>query len=110
MVFDNTFICKVTGKSYLVRAQLDCESINLIDLITCSKCLEQCVGSAVKFKSRFCIPKSDIKTKKERCGSVRHFNSQCYHDTNPFQYLKVQRIEQVDSNISERIEDVLWAR
>ena len=28
--------------------------------------------------------KSNIKTKKERCGSVRHFNSKCYHDINPF--------------------------
>ena len=110
MVFDNTFICTVTCKSYLVRAQLDCESINVIDLIISSKCLEQYVGSAVKFKTRFCIPKSDIKTKKGRSGSVRNFNSQCYHYTNPFQYLKVQRIEQVDSNISESIEDVLWDR
>ena len=54
--------------------------------------------------------KSNIKTKKERCGSVRHFNSKCYHDTNHFQYLKVQLIEQIESNSSENIEDVLWDR
>ena len=30
------------------------------------KCLEQYVGSAIKFKSRFRIHKSDIKTKKGR--------------------------------------------
>ena len=64
--------------------------------------------SAIKFKTRFRIHKSDIKTKKEKCGSARHFNSKCYHDTNPFQYLKVQLIEQVQSNSSENIEDVLW--
>ena len=110
MVFDNTFICTVTGKSYFIRGQLNCESINVIYLITCSKCLEQYVGSAVKFKTRFRIHKSDIKTKKERCGSARHFNRKCYHDTNPFQYVQVQLIEQIESNSSENIEDVLWDR
>ena len=110
MVFDNTFICTVTGKSYFIRGQLNCESINVIYLITCSKCLEQYVGSAVKFKTRFRIHKSDIKTYKKRCGSARHFNCKCYHDTYPFQYLKGQLIEQVKSNGSENIEDVLWHR
>ena len=85
MIFDNTFICTVTGKSYFIRGQLNCESIDVIYFITCSKCIEQYVGSAVKFKTRFQIHKSYIKTKKERCGNARHFNSECYHDTNPFQ-------------------------
>ena len=110
MIFDNTFIFTVTGKSYSITGQLKCESINVVYLITCSKCLEQYIGSAVKFKTRFRIHKSDIKTKKERCGSARHFNSKCYHDTNPFQYLKVRLIEQVESNSLENIEDVLWDR
>ena len=108
MIFDNTFTCTVTGNSYFLRGQLNCESINVIYLITCSKCLEQYVGSAVKFKTRFRIHKSDIKTKKERCGS--DFNSRCYHDINPFQYLKVQLIEQVHFNDLENIEDILWDR
>ena len=110
MIFDNTFNCTVTGKSYFIRGQLNCESIYVIYLITCYKFLEQYVGSAVKFKTRFRIHKSDIKTKKERCGSARHFNSKCYHDTNHFQYLKIQLIEQVQSNSLENIKDVLWDR
>ena len=68
---------------------------------------KQYAGSAVKFKTRFRIHISDIKTEKERCRSARHFNSKRYHDTNPFQYLKVQLIEQVQSNNLEHIEDVL---
>ena len=107
MIFDNTFICRVTGKSYFIRGQLNCERINVIYSKTCSKYLEQYAGSAVKFKTRFRIHKSDIKTEKERCRSARHFNSKSYHDTNPFQYLKLQLIEQVQSNNSEHIEDVL---
>ena len=34
-----------------------------------------------KFETRFGFYKCDIKTKKERCGSSRHFNKRC-HDTN----------------------------
>ena len=34
----------------------------------------------------------------------------CYHDTNPFQYLKVLLIEQVQSNNLKNIKDVLWDR
>ena len=110
IIFDNTFLCAVTGKPYFIQGQLNWESINVIYLITCSKCFEHYVGSAVKFKTRFCIHKSDIKTKKERCGSARHFNSKCYDDTNSFQYLKVQLIEQVQSNNLQNIEDVLLDR
>ena len=65
MIFDHSFNCTATGKSYFIRGQLNCESINVIYVITCSKFLEQYVGSAVKFKTRFRIHKSDIKTKKE---------------------------------------------
>ena len=50
MIFDNTFICTVTAKSYFIRGQLNCESIDVINLITCTQCLEQYVRSAVKFK------------------------------------------------------------
>ena len=86
--------------------QLNFESINVIYLVICSKCLQQYVGLAAKFKTRFGIPKSDIKTKKERYVSTRHFNGKCYHDTNPFQYLKVQLIKLVHSNNLDNIEDV----
>ena len=41
------------------------------------KCLEQYVGSATKFKTTFRIHKSDIKTKKDRCRTARHFNNKC---------------------------------
>ena len=92
-------ICTVTGKSYFIRGQLNRENIHVIYPKTCSKCLEQYVGSAVKFKIRFHIHRPDIKTKKERCRSARHFNNKSYHDTNPFQYLRVQLIEQVQNII-----------
>ena len=57
------------------------------------KCLEQYVGSAIKFKSRFRIHKSDIKTKKDRCGTARHFNNKCCNSSNHFVYLRAQLVE-----------------
>ena len=51
MIFGNTFFCIVTGKTYFIRGQLNCESINVIYIITCSRCLELYVGSSVNFKT-----------------------------------------------------------
>ena len=82
MIFDNTFIYTVTAKSYFIRGQLNCESIKVVYLITCSTSLEQYAGSAVKFKTRFRINKSNMETKKERYGSAKYFNCKCYHDPN----------------------------
>ena len=56
-------------------------------LMKYSKCLEEYVGSASKFNTRFHIHESDIKSKTERCSSCRHVNNECCHDTNLFQCL-----------------------
>ena len=106
MVFDRTFRCTVTGKVYYIKGEMNCESSNIIYIVTSMKCLEQYVGSAREFKSRFRIRKSDIKTKKDRCGTARHFNPKCCDSSNPFVYLRVQHIEKVyciydDCNIKE---------
>ena len=61
MIFYNIFVCRV---AYFIRGQLICGSVNVIYFITCSKCLEQYVGSAFKFKTRFRIHKSDVETRK----------------------------------------------
>ena len=64
-------------------------------MVYCAYCKQQYIGSALNFKQRFRIHKSDIKTNKDRCGTARHFNNICCHPTNPHSYLKVQLIEQV---------------
>ena len=51
-------------KVYYIKGEMNCESTNIVYLITCMKCLEQYVGSTIKFKSRFRIYKSDLKLKK----------------------------------------------
>ena len=99
MVFDRTFRCTVSGKVYYIKCEMNRESSKIIYLITCTKCLEQYDGSAIKFKSRFRIDKSGIKINK------------CRNSPNPFVYLRVQLIEKVYCIYDDcNIEDILWDR
>ena len=75
-----------------------------------NKCKDEYIGLAVDFKTRLRVHKSDIKTKKERCGTSRHFNEKYLCSTSPFGYVKVQIIEQVYSQQPSKIEEVLWYR
>ena len=85
-----------------------CNSINVIYLISCENCKDQYIGSAIDFKARFRIHKSDIKTKKDRCGTTRHFNSKCSDVQNPHRFLQVQLIESVVSDLD--LENKLWEK
>ena len=112
MVFDRNFKYTVTGEVYHIKAGTNCESTNIIYVITCIKCLEQYVDSAIKFRNRFRIHKSDIKTKKDRFRTARHFNNKCCNPSNSFVYLRVQLlIEKVYCIYDDcNIEDILWNR
>ena len=48
-----------------------------------SSCKHQYIGSALNFKQRFRVHKSNIKTNKDCCGTAWHFNSICCHPVNP---------------------------
>ena len=110
MVFSSSFGYTVTGKKYYIRGNFTCNFTNAIYLVECINCKWQYVGSATSFKQRFRIHKSDIKTKKDRCGTARHFNSICCHPINSYGYLKVQLIQQVFCDASKDIESILWER
>ena len=107
---DSKFRCTVTGKIYFIKANLSCDSCNIIYLITCSNCREQYVESAINFKQRFRMHKSDIRTNKDRCGTAKHFNNKCCSSNNKHAYLKVQIIEKVFNNNQFSIENLLWER
>ena len=76
-------------------------------MLTCNNYLEENIGSSTNFKHRFRIHKSDIKTNKDRHGTVKHFNGMCKNENNIFQFLSVQVIEQVYINATD-IEEILW--
>ena len=98
LLTDNKFKCKVTGRLYNVRGNLSCHSSSVI---------WQHIGSAIYFNARFRIHKSDIKTKKDRCGTVRHL-TKCFDVQNPHSFLQVQLIESVVSDLD--LENKLWER
>ena len=110
LITDSKFRCTVTGKTHFLKGNLSCDSCNASYLITCFNCREQYVGSAINFKQRFRIHKSDIKTNKDRCGTARHFNNKCCGPNSNHAYLKIQIIEQVFNNNQFSIEDLLWER
>ena len=47
-------------------------------MISFKNCDNQYIGSGIDFKPRFKIHKSDIKTKKDRCGTARHYNKKMF--------------------------------
>ena len=102
------FKCKFTGRVYNIKGKPTCNTPNVAYLISCSNCYYQDVGSALRFKSRFRIYKSDIKTKKDRCGTARHFNTKCTDSSNPHKFLKIQIIESVQCDYN--LERKLWER
>ena len=110
MVLSSTFVSTVAGRKYYIRKNFTCNSTNVFYLVECINCKCQYVGSATFFKQRFRIYKSDIETKKNRCGIARYFNSTCCHPINPHGNLKVQLIEQVFCDTSKDIESILWER
>ena len=75
LISGNKFKCKVIGRVYSVRGSLSCNSPNVIYIISCKNCGDQYVGSATDFNTRFRIRKTNIKKKKDRCGTARHFDN-----------------------------------
>ena len=111
LISDNTFTCKVTNKKYYINNDFHCNCMNVIYLISCTNCKEQYVGSAIDFKKRFRIHKSDINTKKDRRGVfARHFTNKCQDPQNPQAFLKIQPIEQISVKEENKLDDTLWHR
>ena len=73
MVFDNTFKCTATVKYYKVKGTLSCNSVKVVYLITCHCCKLQYAGSAITFKERFYMHKSDINTAKKDVAQLNIF-------------------------------------
>ena len=65
------FISNVADKAYFIKF---CNSKNVIYLIICGKFKNEYIGWTVDFKFRFRVHKSDINTKKKRCGTSSHYN------------------------------------
>ena len=77
-------------------------------MISYSNSDDQYEGSALDFKSRFRIHRSDIKTKKDKGGIARNFSTKCTDSSNPYKCLQIQIIEFVQRDYN--LEGKLWER
>ena len=77
------------------------------NLISCKCCRKQYIGSAISFKERFRIHKSDINTGKVRCEVANYLFHVCQSEGNKFEYLQIQVIEQVFVNNSKNMDNIL---
>ena len=68
---ERKFTSKLTGKTYFIKGDHSSNSKNLTYLITCDRCKNEYIGSALDFKPRLSVHKSDIKRKQERCGTLQ---------------------------------------
>ena len=66
------------------------------------------MGSAIDFKKRFRIHKSDINLGKTRCGVATHFVNHCNQD-GKLTNLKTHVIEMISTS-SQKLEQKLWLR
>ena len=108
LISDNKFKCKVTGRVYSVKSSLPCNNPNVVYIISCNNCGEQYAVSVTDFKAKLRIHKSEIKTKKGRCGSSRHFSKKCCDRGNSHIFLQVQFIESVQSDVTWKVSYGKW--
>ena len=93
--------CTVLEVAFLVTA-------NVVCIISCKNSWDQFVSSVDDFNPRFRIHKEDIKTKKDRSGTVRHFKNKFCDSSSPYIFLQEQSIEYVQSDIT--LESKLWQK
>ena len=108
LISDNTYTCKVTSKKCYINNDFDHNYMNDVYFIRWTNCNKQYVGSSVDFKNRFKIHKSDINTKKDRCGVARHFTNKSRDPQNLHVFLKIQPIKQVSAKEEKKLDDTLW--
>ena len=102
-------LLKLLTKNFISRniVILIVNCVNAICLISCTNCNEQYVDSAIDFKKRFKIYKSDTNTNKDRCGAACHFTNKCQDPLDPHAFLKIQPIEQVCIKKESKLNDTL---
>ena len=84
-----------------VRLLKECTVLEVAFLVTANVvCIISCKNSVDDFNPKFRIHKGDIKTKKERSGTARHFKSQFCDSSSPHIFLQEQSIEFVQSDIT----------
>lgn len=111
----DSFSSHVTGTSYTVNHRLDCNSRNVVYLISCKVCGLQYVGSTTtKFRLRFNNHKSRLRAhskmsaaNKDRDDTIyKHFHSDGHHG---LQDVEIHLIDKVNSKEDLIAKEGQWA-
>ena len=97
LVQSNAFTSFRTKKKYFINQQLNCQSKNVVYLISCNKCSLQYIGSTSnEFKVRFRNHKSAMLTKKKTCEVAIHFN-EISHQLSDFSFICLESIHNTEN-------------
>ena len=96
------FSSTVTKRSYKVRQEVNCESRNIIYLVTCQKCNMQGVGETENFKKRNANYRSNIRNKRITCNIERHFVESEDHNLEHFQIQIIVQLENPPRGVIKR--------
>ena len=88
----------VTKRRYKIRQNVNCQSRNVIYLVTCKKCKKQGVGKTINFKSRMANYRSCIKNEKVSCNIDKHFIEEDNHSLEDFDVQIIVQLENVPCN------------
>ena len=111
----NHFKSVQTGQSFKIRQSINCQSKDIIYLVSCVKCNLQGVGSTTQFNKRISNYFSHIKQRKRTCGIVEHFIDhhreewkESYKENNLFQIIGISKLTNKPTNgklTSKRLEE-----
>ena len=109
------FVSSRTEKRYSINYSLNCNSCNVIYLITCGKCGLQYVGSTTtKFRLRFNNHKARLKKHEKLSAAERERDDMLYRHFwteghSGLRDLKVQLIDRVNGEDQLRDKEGQWA-
>ena len=107
-----TFQSISTGKVYKIRQKMDCETKNVIYLVTCNRHSKQGVGNTKWIKKRISNYRNHHRTKVNTCGITEHFLEPGHNFNEDFKFQPIVKIMNIPSNnyhgpkvIRERLEE-----
>ena len=103
-------ISHVAGTEHRLKDRMNCNSTNIIYLISCRKCPAVYVGHTLNsLKAGFNEHKSDVKKSIENNPLVIHFNSENHEGINDMMLQGIELVKDVDSHkIEERKAFWIW--
>ena len=103
------FRCNATGRMFHILKNMNCNTPYVIYLGECIKCMEQGVGSTVKWKPRLRNYKSWVKLRIRQCRMGNHFidNPGCRGpEENPWANMKFTIIDCLDNVENLTVEQI----